>query len=116
MRKHSKFVLQVLLSLILLGCATIEVPETTDGKILYAKTTLTGLNNGMADLVRSKVVDVETAKKYESRALEAAAMIRIAEKALAEGKEQNALSSWGAVNVILIELNQYLLNSMEARQ
>lgn len=116
MRKYSKFVLQVLLSLLLLGCATIQVPETTDGKILYAKTTLTGLNNGMADLVRNKVVDVETAKKYEVQANEAALLIKVAERALLMGEEQNALTAWSSVNVILIELNQYLLNSMEAQK
>ena len=115
MRKRLNLLLIGFFILGLSACATIPVPQSPAQKIAYVKATLSGLNNSAVQLLQTGQIDVQTAKDYEKRALEAKEIISLAEKALAIGDNAGAMSQWELANRVLIELNQYLLERSQTK-
>jgi len=116
MRKLISITMVLGLMFLIIGCMPAVQPQTAKQKIAYAWATLTGLNKSAEALISAGAISVEDAEEYEGQALEARAVLRVADLYLKTGQETEALDSWQTVNVLLLHMNEYLLAKEEARK
>ena len=89
----------------------IQQPQTPVQKLAYAKATITGVNNGVAELLRNKVISLSTAREYRDSIRIVRPMISAYEVSVKTGNLSNEARQWKAINGILIELNNYLMEA-----
>jgi len=85
-----------------------QQPQTPIQKLAYAKATITGVNNGVASLLRSKAISISAAKEYRVNIQTVRALLVTYEISVKSGDLSTEAQQWKAINVILDELNKYL--------
>lgn len=105
-------VLMLILSLLLMGCATIglESPQTPKQKLAYAWSTLEGIYSRTTLNLDTKAVSEETARQILDKGMDIEKLLNESEKYLNLNGEIDK-SKLNLINRLLIDANNFLLDN-----
>ena len=108
--------ISVLMVLMLVSCVTIGVstPQTPKQKLVKAKTTITVVNNAVADALRVRSITLSDAIKYRKSIESAKVLVRAYEILINTNDLTDEFKMWKTINDILLELIRYQME-MEGR-
>ena len=97
----------ILLPFLLIACASMQqFPDTPQGKIDLANSTLTGLNKGATDLINRDRLTLQDSINYQTLVIDARDHLDTAQRELNAGNENLALTSWALANSLILEINK----------